>query len=148
MSLVSLLPVRFSLFDRPARVARKPRHPQHRAIDEVGRQKTLRAGADLLIKGLRLQLDEQAAKHAEVIARIDERHGETVRGLEEQIAELQRRLNIGVLAESVVTRTQELSLEEIRKHCTTPVMPLHQAADAGLLGPVTNPGAVHTEGVA
>lgn len=112
MSIASLLPVRFGLFDRPSRVARKPRHPQHRAIDEVGRQKTLRAGADLLIKGLRLQLDEQAAKHAEVIARIDERHGEIVRGLERQIEELEWRLNVGALAESVVTETQEIPIPQ------------------------------------
>lgn len=135
MSIASLLPVRFGLFDRPARVARKPRHPQHRAIDEVGRQKTLRAGADLLIKGLRLQLDEQAAKHAEVIARIDERHGEIVRGLERQIEGLERRLKVGALAESVVTKTQELSADEIRKHCTTPVLPLH-------LSPLASPAHI------
>ena len=107
MSIASLLPVRIGLFDR---TARKPRHPQHRAVDEVQRQKALRTGADLLIKGLRLQLDEQAAEHAEVIARIDARHGEIVRGLERQIEELERRLKTRVLAESVATKTQEIPI--------------------------------------
>ncbi|WP_405673145.1 hypothetical protein [Streptomyces sp. NBC_01530] len=123
MTITDLLP-RLTWWERPAR---KPRHPQHRAVDEVERQQILRAGADLLIKGLRLQLEEQEARHAAVVARIDERHGETVRGLERHIAELVRRLELRSLTENVVTRTQELSLDEIRKHCTTPVMPLHQS---------------------
>jgi hypothetical protein len=130
VSLTALLP-RLTLRDR---IVRRPRHPQHRAIDEIARQQTLRAGADLLIKGLRLQLDERDAQHAEVIARIDARHAEVVEGLEAQIAELERRLAVGVLAESVVAKTQELSVEEIRKHC---VMPLHQAPFA-----TVNPGRV------
>lgn len=138
MSITSLLPVRIGLFDR---ATRKPKRPRHRAVDEVDRQKAMRTGADLLIKGLYLQLRDQEAAHAAVIARIDERHGEIVRGLEQQIAELERRLNVGVLAESVVTRTQELSLAEIQRHC---VMPLSQARDAGLLGPVTDPGHATT----
>lgn len=124
MSITSLLPIRGGLFDR---TTRKPRHPQHRAIDEVERQRTLRAGADLLIKGLRLQLEEQEVRHAEIVARIDARYAEVVESLERQLAELARRLELRSLTETVVTKTQELSLDEIRKHCTTPVMPLHQS---------------------
>lgn len=90
MTLTAYLP-RLGLFER---LVRKPRHPQHRAVDEVERQQILRAGADLLIKTLRIQLDDAEARHAEVVARIDERHGEIVRGLEEQVAELERRLGI------------------------------------------------------
>ncbi|MFF2383675.1 hypothetical protein [Streptomyces sp. NPDC058108] len=120
MSITAYLP-RLGLFGQPAR---RPRHPQHRAVDKVERQQILRAGADLLIKGLRLQLVDQETRHAETIARIDARHAEVVEGLEAQIANLEHRLKVGVLAENVVVKTQELSLEEIRKHC---VMPLHQA---------------------
>lgn len=88
----------------------------------------LRQEAEVAAAQMRMQRDE----HAEAIARIDERHGETVRELEAQIAELKRRLDVGVLAESVVTTTQELSLEQIRQHC---VMPLQQAPFA-----TTGPG--------
>lgn len=122
MSLTAHLP-RLGLFDRPTRRLRT----RHRAIDEVERQQALRAGADLLIKGLRLQLEEQEAQHAAIVRRIDERHGEIVRGLERQLAELARRLELRSLTETVVTKTQELSLDEIRKHC---VMPLHQSPQA------------------
>ncbi|MEU0847666.1 hypothetical protein ABZ387_06825 [Streptomyces flaveolus] len=51
---------------------------------------------------------------------------ETVRLRDQQITDLQRKVDIGVKAEHVVTRTQELSVEEIRRHCIKPV-PLHQA---------------------
>ncbi|MEV7034544.1 hypothetical protein AB0N99_30485 [Streptomyces sp. NPDC093272] len=130
MSIVAYLP-RLGLFDR---TVRRARHPQHRAVDEVERQKILRVGADFLIKGLQLQLEEQAAEHHKVIARIDARHAEVVEGLEAQIAELERRISIGVLAESVVTETQELSVEEIHRHC---VKPLYEAPFA-----TVNPGRV------
>src|SRR5690606_33817520 len=100
---------------RTLRPARK-----HRAPDEIERQKMLRAGAELLIKGLRLQLEDQERQHAEVIARIDARHAEIVEGLERQVAELERRLQIGVLAESAAATTQEIPIEEIRRHCVMP----------------------------
>ncbi|MET9190727.1 hypothetical protein ABZX63_36495 [Streptomyces tendae] len=129
MSFADLLPVRIGLLDRP-------RKQRHRAIDEVDRQRALRVGADLLIRGLRLQLADQEAEHAEIIARIDERHAEIVEGLEQQIADLERRLAVGVLAESAAARTQELSIAEIRRHCVKPV-PLHQAPFA-----TTDPGRV------
>jgi hypothetical protein len=127
VTLTDLLPARLAWRERPAR---KPRHPQHRATDEIDRQRTLRAGADLLIKGLRLQLEEQEDRHAATVARIDARHGEIVRGLEQQLAELERRLSVGVLAEAAATRTQEIPI-------ITPVMPLHQAPFAA-----TDPGRV------
>lgn len=118
MALADLMPIRIGA------LRRQPRAPKHRAIDEVERLQHQMGGARLLIKGLHLQLDDLHRKHAETIARIDELHGETVRGLEAQLAELERRLHVGVLAEHVVAKTQELSLDEIRKHC---VKPLHQA---------------------
>ena len=128
MSIANLLPIRIGLFDRTTR------KPKHRAIDEVERLNLHKVWADLLIKSLRVQLDDLAHEHAEVIARIDERHGEIVRGLEGQIADLERRLDVRVLAESVVTKTQELSLDEIRQHC---VIPLNEAPFA-----TTDPGRI------
>ena len=128
MTLTDLLPVRFGIFDRT------PRQPKHSAPAEVERLRHKLAGAELLMAGYRTQLDDLAHEHAETIVRIDERYGEIVRGLENQIADLERRLDVRVLAESVVTRTQELSLDEIRQHC---VMPLNQAPFA-----TTNPGRV------
>jgi hypothetical protein len=61
---------------------RRPRPAsKHRAIDKVERLEILLAGANLLIGGLRVQLDDQAREHANTVARIDARHAETVRGL-------------------------------------------------------------------
>ena len=141
MSIATYLP-RIGLLER---AARRSRHPQHRAVDAVERQLILRAGADLLIKGLRQQLDEQEARHPEVIARIDERHAETVRGLENQIAELERHLQVRVLAEAAAAKTQELDVRALRDNYAARVRTLPQAH---CIGPVTDPGRVHGEGVA
>lgn len=122
MSIASLLPIRLGFLDRPVR------RPKHSAPLEVDRLRNKLAGAELLMAGYRIQLDDLHREHAEVIARIDERHGEIVRGLEAQLADLERRLDVRVLAESVVTRTQEIPV-------ITPVMPLHQSPLA-----VTDPG--------
>ncbi|MFR9796576.1 hypothetical protein ACL02U_11830 [Streptomyces sp. MS06] len=130
MTLTEYLP-RLGALDRRPKLARK-----HRAADEIERQRVLRAGAELLIKGLQQQLADQAADHAATVSRIDARHAATVRELERQVAELQRRLRVGALAEAAAARTQELPIVR--------VMPLPQAAAAGLLKPVTDPG--HTGG--
>jgi hypothetical protein len=115
MTLTDLLPVRIAWRDRPT--------GKHRESDAIDLLQCKLAGAQLLIKGLRLQLEDAEDRHAETIARIDERHGEVVRGLEQQIAELERRLNVGVLAETAVTQTQSIPV-------ITPVMPLHQSPQA------------------
>jgi len=133
VSIASLLPVRIALLDR---TARKPKRTRHRAIDEVARQKALRTGADLLIKGLRLQLNEQAAKHAEVIARIDARHGEIVRGLEQQIADLERRLDVSTFAEAAAAKTQEIDVRSLQQRFETGgVLRLGAAPMAAVLNP-------------
>lgn len=84
----------------------------------------------ILIAQLRTERDGLAA----TVTRMDEQHGQTVRALERQAAELARRLELRSLTEAVVTKTQELSVEEIQRHCTTPVLPLHQS-------PLNNPAA-------
>ena len=58
-----------------------------------------------------------------------------IQHLQEQLAQRTRRLDVGVKAEHVIAETQELSVEEIRRHCTP--VPLHQAPFA-----TTNPGRV------
>lgn len=66
---------------------------------------------------------------------------EAIRLRDREIADLRRKLDVGVKAEHVIAETQELSAEEVRRHC---VMPLGQAREAGLLGPVTDPGRTTT----
>lgn len=122
----ALLPVRIGRTDRPTR------HPRHRAIDKAERLEILLAGAHALIKGLRLQLDDQAAEHADTVARIDARHAETVRGLQQQITDLERRLDVGVLAEHVIARTQEIDVRDLRDRFRDgPVRSLHHSPQAG-----------------
>jgi phage host-nuclease inhibitor protein Gam len=118
-------------------VLRPARHPQHRAIDEVERQKALRTGADLLIKTLYVQLDDLEQEHAETIARIDERHAETVAELRREIADLRRRLAIACQATAAADQTQEIPAEVVRRITAAPV-PLHQAPFA-----TTDPGRLH-----
>lgn len=141
MSIAGLLPIRIGLMDW---AARKPKRTRHRAVDEVARQKAMRSGADLLIMGLRLQLQDQEAKHAEVIARIDERHGETVRGLEQQIADLERRLNVGVLAEAAAAKTQEIDVRSLRERFETGDV---RRLGAAPIAAVLDPAGVRAEGV-
>lgn len=118
MSITDLLPIRISLRDKPS--------GKHREDDTVDLLQCKLAGARLRIQIMRVQLDDQDLAHAEVIARIDARHAEVVDGMQRQIDELQRRLDIACKAETAVTRTQELSVDEIRQHCIKPV-PLHQS---------------------
>lgn len=119
MSITGLLPVRFGFFDRPT--------GKRRQDDTVDLLQCKLIGAKLLIKGLRIQLDDQARDHAETIARIEDRHGEIVRGLEAQNARLQRQLEIGVLAEAAATETQELDVRALQERFADgPVVALNQ----------------------
>lgn len=111
---ISLLPIRISHFKRGRPTGKR------REDDAVDLLQCKLIGAQLLIKGLRLQLDDQDRTHAEAVRRIDERHGETVRGLENQIAELTRRLEIRTFAEAAAAKTQPIQV-------ITPVLPLHQS---------------------
>lgn len=121
MTLNGLMPAR--LVARRERPVRK-----HRAPDEVERQRWLRAGADLLIKALYAQLDDKDREHEETVARLDERYGATIRQLETELADARSRLEVRNWADSVVTQTQEIPVEEIRRHCTP--VPLHQSPQA------------------
>jgi hypothetical protein len=127
-----------SSFAFPVRlgILRPARHPRHRAVDEVERQKALRTGADLCIKALQVQLADQELEHAETVARIDARHAETVAGLERTIADLEWRLAVAVKATAAADQTQEIPAEVVQRLCATPV-PLHQAPFA-----TTDPGRI------
>ncbi|MFE4420369.1 hypothetical protein [Streptomyces sp. NPDC056817] len=86
---------------------------------------------------LEAQLRRQAVQAGEVIRQLEK----VVRLRDRQIDDLQRKVTIGVRAEHVIAKTQELDPEEIRKHCTqTRVMTLQQAH---CIGPVTDPGRTH-----
>lgn len=127
MTLGELIPVRLGMLGRTPRT-------RHRAIDEVDRQIALRVGADLLIKGLHVQLADQEAAHAKTVNRIDARHAETVRLLEQQIADLEHRLNIACQATAAADQTQEIDPGVVARICGRPV-PLH-------LSPMANPANV------
>lgn len=119
-TISDLLPIRLTWREKPV--------GKHREDDAVDLLQCKLSGARLLIKGLRLQLDEKDREHEATIQRIDDRHAEVVRGLEAQLAEAGRRLDIACKAETAVTQTQEISVEEIRRHCTP--VPLHQSPQA------------------
>lgn len=77
------------------------------------------------------QFAEHGRQAAEAIVIDQERQ---IRDLKRQITELERRLQVGVLAEAAATKTQEIDVSAVRT--------LWDARDAGLLGPVTDPGQV------
>ena len=131
MTLTTYLP-RLGLLDR---VTRKPKH---RASDEVERLRHRLAGADLLLAGYRVQLDDKDREHAETIARIDERHAETVRGLEQQVRDLQWRLDIACKAETAVAKTQELDVSGLDNFADS----VRTLAQAHCIGPVLDPGHI------
>lgn len=54
------------------------------------------------------QLTSERDEYAAAVARMEEQHGETVRGLERQASELARRLELRSRTEAVVTKTQPI----------------------------------------
>jgi hypothetical protein len=104
---------------------------RHRAIDRVreleAENAELRAMAvvsdreitGLTLRGMQAATDLDAAlKHKAdlqaALDRIDDRHAETVAGMQQQIDDMARRLNTKVLAEHVVTRTQEIDTSTLQ----------------------------------
>lgn len=126
---VSILPIRLGqLVAWPARKERPA--PKHSAPAEVDRLRRSLTFADLLIKTQRVQLNDADRKVDDANERRDNaekalRQAEaTIRLRDHTITELRRKLDVGVKAEHVIAKTQELSVEEIQRHC---VMPLHQS---------------------
>jgi hypothetical protein len=112
-----LLPGRLTWWERPT--------GKHREDDTVDLLQCKLTGARLLIKGLRLQLDDKDREHEETVARLDERYGATIRQLKTELADARSRLEVRNWADSVVTTTQEIPVEEVQRHCTP--VPLHQS---------------------
>ncbi len=152
---VSLLPVRFDLRRRP------PRPRKHRAADEVVRLRAFLAGANALIGGLQLQLAEEEERHAETAAKRTEADEIVVRqqaDLAEVTAErdywrdealrLRARFSGPLAAEAnanaVTVPCGYRDTSAIEDQATGPidVRALWEARDAGLLGPVTDPGHI------
>jgi hypothetical protein len=123
-------------------------HGTHRAVDEVERlrednAKLLeRQGAaddffesqDKLITGLEADVRKWKvrAENAErTVGQLEAVIGERDR----RIADLERKISIGVNAEHVIAKTQAMDAEEIRVHCAKP-RPLHQSP----MAVVTDPG--------
>jgi chromosome segregation ATPase len=111
---------------------------KHRGKSGLQLQKEL-AAAERRVAALTAGIDQVSAERNEANKRAEQaaidlgtarkeirQLEETVRLRDQQITDLQRKVDIGVKAEHVVTRTQELSVEEIRRHCIKPV-PLHEA---------------------
>jgi chromosome segregation ATPase len=111
---------------------------KHRGKSGLQLQKEL-AAAERRVAALTAGIDQISAERNEANKRAEQaaidlgtarkeirQLEETVRLRDQQITDLQRKVDIGVKAEHVVTRTQELSVEEIRRHCIKPV-PLHEA---------------------
>lgn len=138
MSLTSLLPIRISLRDKPT--------GKRREDDGIDLLQCKLIGAQLLIKGLRLQLDDKDREHEATIRRIDERHAETVRGLERELKEHRERLSIACKANAAADQTQEIDPELVQRMCAKPV-PLHQSPMARR-NPDHVPGWVKDKGVA
>lgn len=117
MSITDLLPIRISLRDKPT--------GKRREDDGADLLQCKLIGAQLLIKGLRLQLDDKDREHEATVRRIDARHAETVRGLERELKELRERVAIACKAETAVTQTQELDVRSLRERFESgPVMRL------------------------
>ena len=156
MSLTDYLP-RLGLLERPRR------RPKHSAPAEVERLRAKLAGAELLMAGYRLQLDDKERELADTRAKQGEAEEIVVQQLaniqdlqaerDELLAEVLRfraRFGAQLAAEANATRINVPPMQRdtsaIEDQATGPidVRALWQARDAGLLGPVTDPGHITT----
>jgi hypothetical protein len=153
VTLADLMPVRIAhlRIERPTR--------KHRAADEVLRLRHLLDGAHALIKGLQLGHDDKdraltdaLAHQAEAeelvvqqLADIDELTAERDQ-LRGEVLMFRARFGPQLAAEANANRITVPPMQRIgadQDTGTFDVTTLWQATDAGLLGPVTNPGHVH-----
>lgn len=113
-------------------------HGRHRAQDcirelkgEVAKLTEWQAAADDFFEQqdrnmTALEQELTAEKRARAAAEQElEQAEKTIRLRDEEIAELKRTAEVRAQAANVITETQELSVDEIRRHCTP--VPLHQA---------------------
>lgn len=116
MSITDYLP-RLGLLDRSA--------PRHRASDEVGRLRHQLAGAEIYMAGQRVQIADLEAERDNANERRDiaekalAQAEEVIRLRDREIDDLKRRLDIGVKAEHIVAKTQELDLRTLQERFET-----------------------------
>ncbi|MGW7726290.1 hypothetical protein ACWGJ6_23510 [Streptomyces canus] len=121
-------------------------HARHRGKSGLQLQREL-AAAERKIASLTAGIDQISAERNDSEKRADDAQlalntaGEEIRQLEEavelrdrRIADLERKVDVGVKAEHIVAKTQEIDPEQVRQMCARPV-PLHQAPFAS-----TDPG--------
>ena len=92
---------------------------ENRGLKKDNRELLQRAeGADVYVHEARMRACQDAMtiarltadrdEYAAAVKRMEEQHGETVRGMERHIAELARRLELRSKTEAVVTKTQPI----------------------------------------
>jgi septal ring factor EnvC (AmiA/AmiB activator) len=151
VTLTDLLPVRLGWRERPTR--------KHRAPDEIERLQRKVSGAELLIKGLRVQLDDQDHQHEKTVAHqaeaellvvqlkadVDELTAERNEWRDEALR-LRARFGPQLAAEANATRVDVPPMvrdtSDGADQATEPinVRPLWQALNLGPTAATTNPG--------
>ncbi|MEV7364306.1 hypothetical protein [Streptomyces sp. NPDC091299] len=113
-------------------------HGKRRAVDKVeelrednARLLDRQLAADDFFALLMQDRDDLAAalskaeKRVEILAKELKQAEAAIRLRDQENAQLRQRIAVGVKAEHVIARTQEIPVEEIRRHCTP--VPLHQS---------------------
>lgn len=148
MSIIDRLPTRRP---RPAR--------KHRAADEVERLRSLLDGANALIRGIQLQVDDRDASLADAHARqneleglVDQIQADAIELAEErdQLAEentaLKRRFAPQLAAEAnahrITVPPMVRDTSAVEDQATQPI-PVHTLWDALGIGPAIDPGRIH-----
>jgi chromosome segregation ATPase len=119
---------------------------KHRGKSGLQLQREL-AAAERRIAALTAGIDQISAERNTAEKRVDnaklaldtagkeiEQLEATVRLRDQTIADLKRKVDVGVRAEHVIAKTQEIDTEQVRRYC---VKPLHESPMA-----VTDPGRV------
>jgi phage host-nuclease inhibitor protein Gam len=115
------------------------RHQLISRLDAETREATRMAAELDTLRGLRRELGQQiddagrqldAARedHADTVARIEAQHAAVVAAMQQQIDDLTRRLQVGVLAEAAASKTQEIDVREAQaRFAEGPVVSLHHS---------------------
>jgi predicted nucleic acid-binding Zn-ribbon protein len=78
-----------------------------------------------------IELSGAREDHADTVARTDARHAEIVAEMQQQIDDLTRRLNVGVLAGAAASETQEIDARELQdRFADGSVVSLHHSPQA------------------
>ncbi|MER6350574.1 hypothetical protein ABT186_01655 [Streptomyces sp. NPDC001634] len=143
MSITDYLP-RLGLLERTT--------PRHRAVDEVGRLRHQLAGAEIYMAGQRVQIEDleierdNATERRDIAEKALTQAEAVIRLRDQRIAELERRLNVGVLAEAVVAKTQELDCRSLQERFETGPVRRLGASPLAATDPAHVPAWVRIEG--